>query len=208
MQQDKQVQFYRDIASMSGDQAAEHFESFTQAEVHEEAYMEGGTFMPLGAWAAKGFDRNAIETKSLPADVREHPVLGRTYRVRLVSTMHSEKRTLCRESKVSVNLKKKPRAMLEPGTPVEEPLAIEDACSESSSSSSSSSSSDDKKKSKKSKDKQEKKKKKKKDKKTKANKDKNEKKGKRGQVIQLFTLSKHIAANPINQCWSQERFSR
>ena len=49
MQQDRQLQFYRDIAEMGGDECVEHLETFSQAEVHEEAYMEGGTFMPLGA---------------------------------------------------------------------------------------------------------------------------------------------------------------
>ena len=136
---------------MSGDQAADHVEHFIQAESHEDAYMEGGTFLPLGAWVAKGFDGNAIETKSLPSDVREHPVLGKTFRVKLVSTMHTEKRTLARESKMSANMKKRARALPQPGDAVEGRLAIQDGCSESSSSTSSSSSSDDKKKSKKSK---------------------------------------------------------
>ena len=203
MQQDRQLQFYRDIAEMGGDECVEHLEIFSQAEVHEEAYMEGGTFMPLGAWTAKGFDGNAIETKSLPCDVREHPVLGRTFRVKLVSTSHTEKRTLCRESKMTGPLKKKPRALL--GR--EEPLAIEDARSESSSSSSSSSSSDDKKRSKKSK-KKSKGKKSSKDKKKSKDKKSKKSKGKRGQVIHIFTLTTHIAANPINQVWSQERLSR
>ena len=198
MQQDRQLQFYRDIAERGGDECVEHLEIFSQAEVHEEAYMEGGTFMPLGAWTAKGFDGNAIETKSLPGDVREHPVLGRTFRVKLVSTSHTEKRTLGRDSKMTGLIKKKPRALLGG----EEPLAIEDARSESSSSSSSSSSSDDKKKSKKSK-------KKSKGKKSSKDKKKSKKsKGKRSQVIHIFTLTKHIAANPINQVWSQERLSR
>ena len=203
MQQDSREQFYKSIADMGGGECVEHLEVFSQAEVHEEAYMEGGTFMPLGAWIAKGFDGNAIETKTLPGDVKEHPVLGRTFRVKLVSTSHTEKRTLCRESKMTGSLKKKPRALL--GR--EEPLAIEDARSESSSSSSSSSSSDDKKRSKKSK-KKSKGKKSSKDKKKSKDKKSKKSKGKRGQVIQLFTLTKHIAANPINQVWSQERFSR
>lgn len=206
MQQDRQLQFYRDIAEMGGDECVEHLEIFSQAEVHEEAYMEGGTFMPLGAWTAKGFDGNAIETKSLPCDVREHPVLGRTFRVKLVSTSHTEKRTLCRESKMTGNLKK-PRASLGRGANGAEPLAIEDGRSESSSSSSSSSSSDDKKKSKKSK-KKSKGKKSSKDKKKSKDKKSKKSKGKRSQVIHIFTLTKHIAANPINQVWSQERLSR
>ena len=203
VQQDKQLQFYRNIADMGGDECVEHLETFSQAEVHEEAYMEGGTFMPLGAWMAKGFDGNAIETKSLPGDVREHPVLGRTFRVKLVSTSHTEKRTLGRDSKMTGLIKKKPRALLGG----EEPLAIEDARSDSSSSSSSSSSSDDKKRSKKSK-KKSKGKKSSKDKKKSKDKKSKKSKGKRGQVIHIFTLTKHIAANPINQVWSQERLSR
>ena len=207
MQQDSRQQFYQSIADMGGDECVEHLEVFSQAEVHEEAYMEGGTFMPLGAWIAKGFDGNAIETKSLPGDVREHPVLGKTFRVKLVSTVHTEKRTRCRESKMNVPLKKKPRALLGRGASGEEPLAIEDARSESSSSSSSSSSSDDKKRSKKSK-KKSKGKKSSKDKKKSKDKKSKKSKGKRGQVIHIFTLTKHIAANPINQVWSQERLSR
>ena len=58
-------------------------------EKKEDNFSEGGQFLPLSVWERKGFDVHSIETKSLPQDISEHPVLGTTYRVRLQSLVRS-----------------------------------------------------------------------------------------------------------------------
>ena len=50
----------------------------------ETYFDEGGTFQPLSVWKAQGFNVDDIVAKSAPCDVREHKVLGKTYRVSLL----------------------------------------------------------------------------------------------------------------------------
>ena len=66
------------------DAAAAHFETFSHVEVGDE-FLEHGIFLPLAAWEAKGYDISAMEARSHASDVMEHPLLGKTFRVRLVS---------------------------------------------------------------------------------------------------------------------------
>ena len=47
--------------------------------------QEGGEFLPLSVWATKGFDIENIASRSRPVDIREHEVLGKTYRVRIMA---------------------------------------------------------------------------------------------------------------------------
>jgi hypothetical protein len=49
-------------------------------------HAEGGTFLPLSVWVAKGFDGDMIKNNSTPENVQVHPVIGTTYRVELVSS--------------------------------------------------------------------------------------------------------------------------
>ncbi len=195
VRQDKQEEFYKAVAGLGANAAAEQVESYTHSETHEESFIEGGTFLPLGAWQAKGFDVVAIESRSHASDVVMHPVLGKTYRVRLLSTAHTAKRTLHRDSTVSKRAKKirvtpeVPHGTDDEASPQ---LAIEDRDASSSSSSSSlrssSSSSSDDKKNKKKKSKKSKSSKGKKDKKSKKKHKKDERKGKRdkkGQAAQV-----------------------
>lgn len=67
------------------DAAAAHFETSSHVEVRDE-FLEHGIFLPLADWEAKGYyDISAIEARSHASDVMEHPLLGKTFRVRLVS---------------------------------------------------------------------------------------------------------------------------
>jgi hypothetical protein len=43
-------------------------ETFEGYESHSEFYSDGGKFLPLEVWARKGYDPEAIRTKSLPQD--------------------------------------------------------------------------------------------------------------------------------------------
>ena len=53
---------------------------------HEETYWdEGGEFLPLSVWTTRGFDADRIEALSQPGDVRQHAVLGKTYRVSILA---------------------------------------------------------------------------------------------------------------------------
>ena len=54
-------------------------------DLQAQYYMNGGEFLPLSVWATRGFDANVIKEKIAPEDCREHPVLGTTYRVKILS---------------------------------------------------------------------------------------------------------------------------
>ena len=56
-------------------------------DTNEDVWEEGGAFLPLSVWTAKGFDCIAIETKTPPSDRRPHPILGETYRVKIMTTL-------------------------------------------------------------------------------------------------------------------------
>ena len=51
----------------------------TVVEEHAEYYDDGGEFLPLSVWVARGFnvDINTVR----PQDKKVHPVLGDTYRI-------------------------------------------------------------------------------------------------------------------------------
>ena len=78
----EQQAFFREAKDMNGQELAkEAGELYCISEDVEIKFdSNGGKFLPLNVWAAKGYDRDAIEAKTLPEDIREHPVLGRTYR--------------------------------------------------------------------------------------------------------------------------------
>jgi hypothetical protein len=72
------------------DKGVKHVLAYTQDflkqyESHEDFYAEGGEFLPLSVWSTRGFDPEAIETKSKDTDIRDHVVLGKTYRVPIYS---------------------------------------------------------------------------------------------------------------------------
>ena len=49
-------------------------------------YVDGGEFLPLSVWQNRGFNVADIAEKTPPADIASHPVLGKVYRVAIVST--------------------------------------------------------------------------------------------------------------------------
>ena len=54
-------------------------------EQQAQYYQNGGEFLPLSVWAARHFDANVIKEKIAQEDCREHPVLGTTYRAKILS---------------------------------------------------------------------------------------------------------------------------
>lgn len=70
-------------------------------EVINNSFAEGGEYLPLGVWTARGFDAQRIEELSRPEDREQHPVLGMTYRVRIRSRVVTGSRIVERISKRS-----------------------------------------------------------------------------------------------------------
>ena len=181
--------FFRDRALGSQKLSVQSMQALMEKhEKHEEFYQEGGKYLPPDVWARKGYNPVDIVSKSGPDDYKEHPVLGPTYRVRLIETGKRGARGWSVVSQANARGKKRkadalqppeaPAAIADAPQPLEAPAAIEAAptpepsSSSSSSSSSSASSSSSSAKHKKKKGKKDKKKKGKKDKKKKKKKDK------------------------------------
>ena len=56
----------------------------TVNEEHGEFYEDGGDFLPLSVLTQQGFNATSIEENALPKDQRDHPVLGKAYRVNII----------------------------------------------------------------------------------------------------------------------------
>jgi hypothetical protein len=91
--QEEQQSFMRSVAHMTGPEAvARAKETYEHYESAGEYWNEGGEFQPLGVWGARGYDVARIEANSHPSDRRDHPVLGQTFRIRILSSgMHGER---------------------------------------------------------------------------------------------------------------------
>jgi len=170
------------VAGMSGADAATEASSLQLVEKETHAWAEGGEFLPLGVWGARGFNEDMIRERTPKADIRQDTVLGCCYRVKIMSVTASGSREMVSTSKLSVAGTRSATDEKDDvgGSGKRAVLAIKDGKAASSSSSSSSSSSDKKRKSKKSK-KHKSKKDKKKDKKDK----KDKSGGKRGASSRL-----------------------
>ena len=99
-----QQQFYVDVATLSGPDAAKLAnEVIAKTETHNEYYADGGEYLPLSVWTVRGFDADRIARNTHPADIKECPVLGTCYRVKIVSKGNTGSRTLTK----SQSLKRK-----------------------------------------------------------------------------------------------------
>ena len=91
---EQKLSFFQNIRGITkkADLAEFTENTFAKISVREKQFYDGGKFLPLGAWGAKGFNVENIRTKSAKADVQEHPVLGTVYRVSIIQsgTMHRE----------------------------------------------------------------------------------------------------------------------
>jgi hypothetical protein len=83
---EKRQAFMARLDGMNASALATECEKFVSSEEHEEYYQDGGEFLPLSVWASRGFNTEAISTQSGPSDIKEHSVLGCTYRVRIISS--------------------------------------------------------------------------------------------------------------------------
>ena len=87
MKEEDQIQFMKEMGGIPSQanirvKAEELMDRYARLE---DTFSEGGAYLPLTVWAAKGFDAEAIEAKTLPEDIMTHAVLGTVYRVRILA---------------------------------------------------------------------------------------------------------------------------
>jgi hypothetical protein len=122
---EQQTAFYDGAHDMEGrDMVKKARELLEATESHGQFYCDGGKFLPLSVWANMGYDVDRIERLTLKEDSREDRVLGKTFRVRVLSTGNKGESMLSRKSV----LKRKRNAplALDPTSRTGEPLALED----------------------------------------------------------------------------------
>ena len=89
-EQDQQA-YMRSMATCLGKDWAEKMKDaelkfFEKRKQQEKHYAEEGEFLPLSVWSTRGFNARDIEANSAAADVTYHPVLGKVYRVSIMSS--------------------------------------------------------------------------------------------------------------------------
>ena len=95
---DEQQEFWRNAAGASKRDLVASYQSKLRAiRTKEKAEGSTGDFLPLSVWQNKGYDTDAIQKNSLPEDIREHPVLGTTYRVHLEWSSNTSKQGVTEE---------------------------------------------------------------------------------------------------------------
>lgn len=82
----EKMEFFSSVRCASGKDVVTKMKEFMETHHIQEAFYENsGEFLPLSVWAARGFDVNAIADKSDASDKKIHPVLGESFRVRILS---------------------------------------------------------------------------------------------------------------------------
>lgn len=140
MYKEARRQFYLDVTGKAATEAARMLEELIGEEVTSDKWSEDGTFLPLSVYATQGYDIDKIRDNSDPRDIREHAVLGLTYRVHLSSTAFSGSRNQVRRSSTKATPPAKASQPALPSTP--QVLAIEDGNPDDDGSDSSTSASD------------------------------------------------------------------
>ena len=96
---ENQQAFFRDAKDMNAKDFVKKAEEMLNIseDIEAQFYQNGGKFLPLDVWMRKGYNAEAIKTKSAPDDIREHPVLGTTYRLKILELGdRGEKRNVAR----------------------------------------------------------------------------------------------------------------
>ena len=101
LEDEAQQKFWRDAAGASKAELSTLYESTLQLEKERlEKETTKGSFYPLSYWQTQGFDIERIRTKSTPEDIREHAVLGTTYRVHIDTSTDQRVNRMKETSKV------------------------------------------------------------------------------------------------------------
>ena len=101
MTREDQQAFFRDCKDMGAEDMLRNATErmHIREDTQEQYYQNGGKCLPLAVWEKKGYDPELIKSRSAPDDIREHPVLGTTYRLKIVELGdRGEKRTVSRQS--------------------------------------------------------------------------------------------------------------
>ena len=82
--QEDQQAFYRDCrdASSLKRELSQRFQIYEETE--RQYYVNAGKFLPLSVWDEKGYNVADIEEKTLKEDIRVDPIMGLTYRVKIM----------------------------------------------------------------------------------------------------------------------------
>jgi hypothetical protein len=124
---DQQESFYQGMTpGQSGAEAGRMLEELIEGtDTRSDWYHDGGLYLPLGVWERQGYDITRIENLSKPEDKRVDPVLGDTYRVRILSKGNSGVRATAR---VSRGMKRvAPISAISDAASAANQLALEDA---------------------------------------------------------------------------------
>ena len=118
---EQQMSFYNGAHDMeTSDMLKKATELLEASEAHGEFYIDGGKFLPLSVWANQSYDVDRIERLTLKEDTKEDRVLGKTFRVKVLSTGNKGETMV----KKTTQLKRKRGAA---------PLALQDQSASSSS---------------------------------------------------------------------------
>ena len=111
--QEAKMEFYKSIRNM-GIGAIRAFVADTMAsfEKHEDAYAEGGEFLPISVWTTRGFSGDDILENSRPENIISDPVLGTCYRVVVRSTFKQGQRGRERRQTENAHQKRSANNML------------------------------------------------------------------------------------------------
>ena len=108
------MEFYKSIRNMSGIGEIRAFVADTMAsfEKHEDAYAEGGEFLPISVWTTRGFSGNDILENTRPENMFSDAVLGTCYRVVVRSTFKQGQRGRERRQTENAHQKRSANNML------------------------------------------------------------------------------------------------
>ena len=122
---DEQVAFFQKLRSEVGVLCRAQMKNLVMNQVAKRRVDNNrqhlsGDFLPLSAWAQKGFDVSLIESLTEDADVMEHPVLGKCYRVAIHGHGTSIEQQTIREQvlKGSGSVRKRPALKDTPDVPL------------------------------------------------------------------------------------------
>jgi len=100
LDEEAKAKFYQEIKKLPFSEIRVHYSKHIETYAAKEwSYVQNGEFLPLSVWAMRGFDVAVIAARTPDCDKHEHPILGLTFRIRLISTsVKTSEGTVTRES--------------------------------------------------------------------------------------------------------------
>ena len=138
LSEEAQLEFWKDIATPGvtiANMKSKLLERVVKQRTEKVKAMIAGSWLPLSVYAAKGYDTTMIEKNCVGDNIRDHPMLGKTYRVPISSLSRSAAEETIRRSvleswsdatrRVQEKLSQRPVPTLE--EPVEQTSPAEEA---------------------------------------------------------------------------------